>query len=58
MSDDAECVGTEDKVVDGTQQVDEKHNDSPNVMLREWTHAEDAAANMPIRYARRRSLTN
>ena len=59
VSDDAECVGTEDKVVVGTQQVDEKHNDSPNVMLREWTHDdEDAAAKIPVRYARRRSLTN
>lgn len=49
VSDDAECVGREDKVVVGTQQVDEKHNDSPNVMLREWTHDdEDAVANMPV----------
>lgn len=58
VSDDSECVGREDKVVVGPQEVDEKHNDSPNVILREWSHDEDAAANMPVQYARRRSLTN
>ena len=54
----SECVGREDKVVVGTQEVDEKHNDSPNVMLREWSHDEDAATNMPVQYTRRRSLTD
>ena len=54
----SECVGREDKVVVGTQEVDEEHNDSPNVMLREWSHDEDAAANMPVQYTHRRSLTD
>lgn len=58
MSDDSKCDAKEDRVVVGTQDVGEEQNDAPNVMLREWSHGEDLAANMPVRYARRRSLTN